>query len=1126
MANSLPWSVKGVDPRTRDAAKAAARRAGMTLGEWLDRKILDESGQEVVETPPEQLDIAALSERLARLSTGQMDTAPRASAGPAPRASRPEPSRGEIETLLGKAEAFEKLTRESDARTAGALDSIARWIEKTETRISAGERNAAERQERATNVIAEAIKTMGERIADIERRSAEAPRAQQAPRLAFNRDALAAAVTDIKTRQRLLDQDGAAAPLHEPTQPESRLSAIRNDLRELSARLAPAAPPPARPAPARPAAPVRDPQLDALTGMIADLGARLDGLDRRERLEPILKPLARIESEVGRLAQEQHGEGYRGIEREIAHLAAKVDTLAARGSDGAALEPVLRDIADLREMLATDPGGGKLEELAQQVSTLAFEIGRLRDAQPDGRELRNLSMALDDVRGAVMSDRAERAREHPAAAASLAALSRQIEQLAGRLDEVAAQRPTDQIEDRIDALQQRIETLLEHGPAAVTRQIEALAGRIESLAASSNLAQIVNEGKSVKVAQVDLRPVEDMLRSLAAKIDEAGRPGADAAAFDSLEQQIAGLADRLDAAAATRSAETGLERTLEDLVVHLRSLHEDSAADRAAIADIAARTAPPSGIAELSSLVSGLRDSHATAGRQTQDAIGAVHQTLETIISRLSSLETELASERDGQGERAARPKAPSLPHASTPAPAAKAAAFGAALADRLRPQPTPPRIEPALQDGPAPSPAPGIDTPLDTPLDLPLEPGSGRPRPDSALAGGSDPQSIRQSLIAAARRSAKAASEAAAAAPTPAPEPAKSKGRLRDMMSKRKKPLLLGLAAIVLALGTAHVVTGALKGGKPASNENETAKSLIAPPARQEAAAQPAPEAAARSETAALAPAQPAAPAPETAGPAAPPPAAEITGSTIQPDPTAQAVQPVTGIGELPATLGTPGMRKAAMEGDARAVYELASRAVDGPAGGRDLKLALRLFERAAVAGLAPAQFRLGNMFEKGTGTPRDIALARTWYQRAADRGNAKAMHNLAVLHAEGVTGKPDYATATEWFRKAADLGVRDSQYNLAVLLGRGLGAATDLGQSYVWFSVAATQGDEDAGKKRDEVAQRLEPAELAAARALASQWKPKPLDPAANEVTPPARGWDASPSASATKPPKQAKL
>jgi localization factor PodJL len=37
-----PWSVKGIDPRARARAKTAARRQGLTLGEWLNRVILDD----------------------------------------------------------------------------------------------------------------------------------------------------------------------------------------------------------------------------------------------------------------------------------------------------------------------------------------------------------------------------------------------------------------------------------------------------------------------------------------------------------------------------------------------------------------------------------------------------------------------------------------------------------------------------------------------------------------------------------------------------------------------------------------------------------------------------------------------------------------------------------------------------------------------------------------------------------------------------------------------------------------------------------------------------------------------------------------------------------------------------
>ncbi|PHR60006.1 MAG: hypothetical protein COA47_08115 [Robiginitomaculum sp.] len=41
MAGNGPWSVKGIDPKARAAAKEAAQRNGMTLGEWLSNKMLE-----------------------------------------------------------------------------------------------------------------------------------------------------------------------------------------------------------------------------------------------------------------------------------------------------------------------------------------------------------------------------------------------------------------------------------------------------------------------------------------------------------------------------------------------------------------------------------------------------------------------------------------------------------------------------------------------------------------------------------------------------------------------------------------------------------------------------------------------------------------------------------------------------------------------------------------------------------------------------------------------------------------------------------------------------------------------------------------------------------------------------
>ena len=53
MKPGIPWSVKGIEPEVREAAKHAARKAGMTLGEWLNTVILDQSEDADVEKPAE-----------------------------------------------------------------------------------------------------------------------------------------------------------------------------------------------------------------------------------------------------------------------------------------------------------------------------------------------------------------------------------------------------------------------------------------------------------------------------------------------------------------------------------------------------------------------------------------------------------------------------------------------------------------------------------------------------------------------------------------------------------------------------------------------------------------------------------------------------------------------------------------------------------------------------------------------------------------------------------------------------------------------------------------------------------------------------------------------------------------
>jgi len=384
-----------------------------------------------------------------------------------------------------------------------------------------------------------------------------------------------------------------------------------------------------------------------------------------------------------------------------------------------------------------------------------------------------------------------------------------------------------------------------------------------------------------------------------------------------------------------------------------------------------------------------------------------------------------------------------------------------------------------------------------------------GPPTPDASPDRAQEPglDDVRASFIAAARRASRTlpapdASEAAedragqdpAADASPAEEMAEAASgsspsfleRLRRTLDTHRRSLLFGFACLVLAAGTAQILTNAPQ--RPAPEAAPTEQTATADPTSQ-------PEA----------PASPAAPAAtDLFQPSSFPSSFTAASPAVLSPPAPPAIRyPVDPgkLGEIPADI-PPALRQAALAGDGTAVYEIALRAAEGHGTPRDPALALRLFERAAQAGLVPAQERLAALYDKGIGTHRDAKLAAAWYERAAQGGNLRAMHNLATLLAAGVSGKPDYAAAMQWYTEAAEAGVRDSQFNMGVLHARGIGTRKSPTQAFRWFALAAAQGDAEAVRKRDEIAARLTSAELAAAKAAVEEWRPRPSDPLANDV------------------------
>lgn len=226
----------------------------------------------------------------------------------------------------------------------------------------------------------------------------------------------------------------------------------------------------------------------------------------------------------------------------------------------------------------------------------------------------------------------------------------------------------------------------------------------------------------------------------------------------------------------------------------------------------------------------------------------------------------------------------------------------------------------------------------------------------------------------------------------------------------------------------------------------------------------------------------------------------------TRVPSPAAPATE-----GALPASLitnlppeavGSIALRSAAASGNSAAEFLVGVKYTEGGTIAADLTEAAKWYQKAADKGLAPAQYRLASLYEKGRGVEKDIPKAKDWYIRASEAGNAKAMHNLAVLYAEGAGGTPDFKDAAKWFEAAANFGVKDSLFNLGILYARGLGVEKDLAASYKWFAIAAEQGDRDAAKKRDDVANSMDQATLAAARLMVENFKIQTPLPGANKV------------------------
>ncbi len=822
---------------------------------------------------------------------------------------------------------------------------------------------------------------------------------------------------------------------------------------------------------------------------------------------------------------------------------------------GADLQSVIRalrkDLSDIRRRLTEALPRHAVESLEIEVQALAQRIDHSRESGADTAALAGLDSGLAEVRDALHG---------LTPAENLVGFDDAVKKLAQKMDVIIAKddpAALQQLETAIGALRGIVSHVASNDTLnKVAEDVRALAAKVDGFANNSALDSRLDTltnalHASTEAGQSVPRELEKMLGGLIEKLEWVQLTHTDHAALGQLEDRIVQLIKRLDASDARLGNLEAVERGLADLLVHIDKVPGGTAA------------AEPGLKIKLEDAVGIEREvaEIKRSERRVQDSLEAVHGTVEQVVDRLAMIESDM---HDASHDT---PAAGSPPEAAEPPPAPAAQSVPASA---------PAFAEPASRK--TGTPRPPIDPNL--PHDHPLEPGytasgprlmpsaADRIAASEAAVGYAKPPVIadpgeKPDFIAAARRAA----QAAAWEPVEQRQPRASVAAVHEPQAgkpSRLRKLLVAGGAVLILVGCVHIALhmfgdsgSAVTSPPSAPDSQQGSPPAVLPetdqsketPSQAGPLVLPVPDATPGGAPETM-PSAPLNAAPDSAPSENPPPmppqnpgrqsalpGPDITGSLprrVPPPgwtppsavPEQTAVAPMQApasnpiADKLPATIGGPTLRAAAMAGDAAAEFEVATRFAEGHGVPPSNELAIQWLDRAAKQGLAPAQSRLGGFYEKGISVKKDLVMARDLYAAAANTGDGKAMHNLAVLYAEGVSGPADYRTAAIWFRKAADRGVTDSQYNLAILYARGIGMEQNYAESYKWFALAANAGDSDAAKKRDEIATHLDAQSLAAAQSEIQKWVAQPQpDDAINVKTPPG-GWDPPGQAAKAKP------
>ena len=1107
MKPATSWSVKGIDSSAREAAKKAAHERGMTLGQWMNELILQQSGAAAgnggkkapkraartasrrktrAKRADSNQDISSkldmLAEQLRALTLCGQDTAAGRFAPPSMQEAQA------MANVIARIEHNEAATEQALEAIGARLDELSRQIAEGGTRdfpekpedvpgyaeLEAALRNVVDHLEISETRTSETLKTIQERM------NAIAAQAGEAARLASEKN------DDESQSEALL---GLERRLEDLT---ARMEAMRGET---------------------------DERVRAYVDKnMETLAERVDAVHMASQTLP-----GKVESMVSEVTGEKLGQVEERIGSMVAHLRGKLEEMASGALD---VERISSQVDSLSH---------KLDEVSRRAAS-ADDVNAMRAAidqlstAVDGKADRGELAALDErLRAAMAQMEAERAEG--GYLPQISALEAKVSELEAAMREAAASSaPAETIsvlEGHIGVLDSRLKEaeerlahipVLESSIAQLTSSLEASAEhsrkaaeeaamRIASKAANAPAADVPDHSGDIQAlrdgleaikataassdakTQETLSAVHETLAHIIEKVDALEEKSKAAARTAQAAPQAAPLMDQpiMDQpdmamagqpdAAQPGMAQPGADMSMDPLAQQNAGL-DDFAAQAAAAAQTAGAAAPGADLQEPDTSGFGAIPPMPGAGDPATPEMGQ---------PQTPGMDNDAAIKEDfiAAARRAAM--------AASAEPAGNQGKGVSSLMGRLR-------GKKAGHDAPSAAPLPGS-----------MPPPGAAPLPGSApgMAAGEEDKSAKKGRFSLSflNRGKSGGKDKA------------SQGEADG--GKRKRLVLAGL--VLLMAASAFIIRGQNKTPAPqpaapaitapapqdqgaAAAKPDAKKPAPADKAKEQKHTQLAPGASLEERLAAIDATLAGKSASGAAAPTGSAAASSVTTASlgsIAANPAQAGLNGPRAKAAIPQQIGTAALRMAASNGDPKAQFVVASHYLEGRAVKRDFFKAAQWYAKAAAKGLAPAQYRLGTLYERGRGLPHDPAQARIWYEKAARAGNVKAMHNLAVILANNSAGRANYTEAARWFEAAARHGLRDSQYNLAVLYQRGLGVKKDFATAYKWYAIAARSGDMDARQRVASLKNYLKPETLAMLNKAVEHWQPEVSSKPANFVT-----------------------